>query len=1032
MFANHTAKSSDAQSFSNSAFGSSTAGATKKSGLSKSFGPADAQSKNISGNNTTGTFRLDINEESEDESQFGGDGDNNNNQDAEDYAEDERDEEPENELDAAMNQLIQRDIDATYNESFEENAKQSPESTEDNGDESFLNLHLKRQSTDFEEEAFQDLLRVTPAATKRMKREAESIAWASRTRPGKNDFHYAQICKDIYSQMDFADLSENESLEIILKTEEKITSLYDEGVGATDDEERLDASMATTAITLVNLWNTYASELPNPDEHETTIGPGLCAERFRKASWVAHLLLLTHHARFICEDSSNGEPVPLPESLFGWLETEHNPYRHQFRDVLTFEPSPASHSQFWQTLHAVLIRGQINQAIELLSSAGWEQAQKRSGTYEYTGRVLENIKKAIQDTIEMLYECPGRTGNWNIWAPEWTLFRVKARSAWERLSRFAEGRGRAQPAFGDGFYSNDADSSMTTLSRKAESLVPWEIYQQLSSLFQIVKGEPDAILQVAQDWLEASVGLCGWWNHDNDRRQSSLFPRNMTQQELYAERLCEAFHLAVDSEFELNTLNHCEMAAAAIFEGNYTAAIGFMRCWSLPVASAAAEIGSLAHWLPKRETRAPRAMEDFDEMDLEVLGMTKQGPDEIDGMKDTTLVMYARELAGIELITPDEYGWEMATRVLGRLDSVPRAEETIRELLHDVLDNIDVDSGSSVERVWRILVDLGMNNFAQESAEAFADLLSRDSHKYGEALWYYALAHKPQKVREVLNLLTAYSLLQSTIFPPEAELDDRLDSLLSNRSATLQLLAKQDVEAAQLLGRMFSGYATLRKFYQTRDLVISAPRRSARAFAIQRQAAAALVAVIASADDNIRGGTYDAARDAVVSEDFLLALLGEALVLVNSTQPADPVLITAAQMDVLLKAIEDLQTVGGRVYASCNDFFNVVLAATPGGLKGSKPTDLLASTASGSLAMSTSSSMIASQLQRAISGSSSSGSGADGFAAAGAADVVRGWDWRTGLTGTTTAEDVLRILRLGLSKDLAKLWLMDVDDIATF
>lgn len=307
--------------------------------------------------------------------------------------------------------------------------------------------------------------------------------------------------------------------------------------------------------------------------------------------------------------------------------------------------------------------------------------------------------------------------------------------------------------------------------------------------------------------------------------------------------------------------------------------------------------------------------------------------------------------------------------------------------------------------------------------------MSRDSHKYGEALWYYALAHKPHKVREVLNLLTSYSLLQSAVFPPEADLDDRLDALLTNRSATLQLLAKQDVEAAQLLGRMLSGYATLRKFYETRDSMLTAPRRSARAFAIQRQAAAALVAVIASADDNIRGGVYDATRDAVVSEDFLLALLGEALVLVNSTLPADPVLITAAQMDVLLKAIEDLQTVGERVYGACNDFFKVVLAATPGGLKGSSPADLLASTASGSLAVSMSSSMIASQLQRSISGASAA---AAAFAAAGTVDVVRGWDWRTGLTAATTAEDVLRILRLGLSKDLAKLWLMDVDDIATF
>ena len=46
-------------------------------------------------------------------------------------------------------------------------------------------------------------------------------------------------------------------------------------------------------------------------------------------------------------------------------------------------------------------------------------------------------------------------------------------------------------------------------------------------------------------------------------------------------------------------------------------------------------------------------------------------------------------------------------------------------------------------------------------------------------------------------------------------------------------------------------------------------------------AATALLALVASAGDNIRGGLYDESRGAVLKVDGLFALLGEALVFVD-------------------------------------------------------------------------------------------------------------------------------------------------------
>jgi hypothetical protein len=154
----------------------------------------------------------------------------------------------------------------------------------------------------------------------------------------------------------------------------------------------------------------------------------------------------------------------------------------------------------------------------------------------------------------------------------------------------------------------------------------------------------------------------------------------------------------------------------------------------------------------------------------------------------------------------------------------------------------------------------------------------------------------------------------------------------------------------------------------------------------------------------------------VVNVDFLLALLGEALVFVNQTQLS----IAPSQIDTLLKAIENLQSVPPRIYAACNEFFQTVLASTPG-LKGSSPMDLLkksTSSMSGTSSYSmVGSSMLASQLQRSI--------GNSGILVKG--NVKRGWDWRRGLSAGTTGEDVLRILRLGLAKDLAKVWILEAD-----
>lgn len=230
---------------------------------------------------------------------------------------------------------------------------------------------------------------------------------------------------------------------------------------------------------------------------------------------------------------------------------------------------------------------------------------------------------------------------------------------------------------------------------------------------------------------------------------------------------------------------------------------------------------------------------------------------------------------------------------------------------------------------------------------------------------------------------------------------------------------------------MLSGYATLRKFYELRDELGEAnggdgasSKPTAKASKLRKQAALALVAVISSADDNIRGGLYDETRDAVVSEDFLLALLGEATVFVNNSasRTSGSPALTLDQIDIVLKAIEDMQTVGSRVYKASEDFFNLVLTSAQA-LKGSTPADLMTTTTGSSLGGSSymvmsGSSVLAGHMHKSVS--------------AGGAKVRRGWDWRKTFSAGTKADFVLRRLRLGLAKDLAGLWLEDADGVAVY
>jgi hypothetical protein len=232
----------------------------------------------------------------------------------------------------------------------------------------------------------------------------------------------------------------------------------------------------------------------------------------------------------------------------------------------------------------------------------------------------------------------------------------------------------------------------------------------------------------------------------------------------------------------------------------------------------------------------------------------------------------------------------------------------------------------------------------------------------------------------------------------------------------LNSLASMDLEAAQRLSAWLSGYATLRKFYEIRDDNDDDDEHRDTNLRRKMKAATALLAVIGSASDPIRGGLFDADAEVVVPVETLLVLLGECLPLLRDS----PSPFTQQQLFILLAAVEDLQTIGPRIFAQCESLFSTCVQNAFGADVPS-PRALLRKETSGMTGSSQFSLVGSSLLNSKEQLNGLEESGESGLLVSNP-NLRRGWDWRKGLKRTSKAEDVLMILRLTLAERVADAW----------
>ncbi|KAF9886432.1 hypothetical protein FE257_011464 [Aspergillus nanangensis] len=876
----------------------------------------------------------------------------------------------------------------------------------------------------------------------------------------------------------------DEPSETIVNTEDEICRMYDDARQPNIQEAEFRANLSRTCSRLAEAWK---METGRRGPGSAGIGPGDQASDVAKASFLGSLLIQLHHPpvssskpgshrnlgfaalrSLVLASPTEASPISIPRVLLDWLDANH-PQSTDLQLLKETEPSPTASPNFWELISTAVLRGHFSDVAEVLRRADFNYARSalEDGLPQdgYRGAQLQNIQRCVNKALQVLEACPAtQRDEWDVRGTEWALFRKRVMTAVTDLEEFAEGEEPQNPEpqatgnrfqavnFGLGPSTSAQDLSFSQSARMAESRVPWTIYQNLRSMYRILLGDTNAIMNNAEDWIEATIGLTVWWDGEDDEGASNgngfamsnfLRPRgtrpNVTEldhpEEAYIRRLGLAFSNATNTEsndagFRINSFSKLEVGLASVFEGNVDGVIELLQTWSLCIASAVAEVASAGGWLTTAtgETTVPGLSEN----DLMVLSYGQDGSAQARGVnKDDILSAYANglfERQSIQIGAGVRGGWEYALEVLSRLSEHDKMQKSIAELM----DKLPLNTAEQMDRVVLLCSELGLDKEGRRVSERYGDLTISKGEEYGLALLCYSRAHCRRKVKSLVDLLISYSLVQSRAYPASADLDEQLYALIKEPKTALEGVAAADEEAATILQFYFSGYATLRRFYETRDEAINLGEGQMPRFkplARRRAAAQALVAVIGSAGDSIFGGLYDPDRDSAVQVDGLLALLGEVLPFINQPTP----ILSVSQQAAILSAIEDLETVTLRVYAQCEECFRSTLIeyqsshkATSGGAPSSdsyvlppSPRALLRKSVSSMTGSSTFSFIGSDMLESARTGSTSSSGVLVPRSNEGRGPQERGWDWRAELPVDTKGEDILRMLRLGLARGMS-------------
>ena len=833
-----------------------------------------------------------------------------------------------------------------------------------------------------------------------------------------NESYVPDLARDLTRRYPPATL-ENDPDTMIVHTEQFLRSLQEDNQDV--DDNIFEARLISSAKQLERLWEGSTTSRRRRKEEELGIGPGHGATAFENARFVAILILRLYNSKRLMQEGDNEFAIYLPEVLLNWLNDYHGTLQYSYNRVQAAQPNVISDEFFWDVIEGLVARAKHDEAMELLGEADFSHAKRDTGIRledaNYSGVQLQAIQKAVLQLRQVLNVGPiVQTTDFDMNGPDWVAYRTEVEQALAELGE------EIDPYEDDELLEAEAEDNFAVMHPSRKGL-PYEIYARLQTIYGILLGVTKDIVTISNDWLEAAILLTVWrngepenkvqqWSFDVSRANYPNHDDSLGDRS-YLNRLKESFLAITDpsskDSLQLNPTSRIELGIAAALQGDMLTALSMIQTYSLCIASAVAEIGSWSGWLTS--AAVPQG---FDADDLMVLTM---GASKAPISKDEALEYYAEELFKTsELQISDNSvieGWEIAISVASRCDD----KELAKRLVAHFLDELTVTTAQRASRLSALCGELGFTEESRHVSEQFGDHLVNTTTDYGIALMCYARSRSESKVRQVIDLLNSYCLVQSTAYPAEQDMDRALSQLVSvsNPKAALEGFASADPEAVEVLQFYLVGYACMRRYYTLRD---STPPN-------KKVAARTLVAAINSAADSIYGGLYDPERQSAIQVDGLLTLLGEATALM-ADQNGGKRIFASDQLYAILAAIEDLQTVSDRVYAATEECLAAALRQYHGSAPPSPHAMLKKSISSGTNSNFSFSMMGSEMLARSEEslGGKSLGSavlvGKQAETETETDDVQRGWDWRSRFKAEdTTGADVLKYLRLNIAQELS-------------
>ena len=505
--------------------------------------------------------------------------------------------------------------------------------------------------------------------------------------------------------------------DVVLDTELLTEPLIAALIERTGPEE-----LAELSKELLDLWKKHGA-LSKDEAESEEIGPASRQNGMKKANMLASLFMLMH-----IPQSLNGQLPALPRILLDWLDRNHDPSKNVIDEVLTHKRDGYYNSPgFWDAVYLGLNRGRFTTVIQLLEGARFEAGTEQ----ELDGRQAEGVQVAVQSAIRVLQQCPAvSSNNWDVKGSDWTLWRHQVEGASDDLRMYAEeDSGNGASLWGSALGRSDA-LSMSARSRRVESNVPFEIYEPLQDMYNQLKGSSADILKSSFDWLEAAITLTVWWDGTDERsskgslaasrqslsKRSQLRESDVNPLQAYRSQLGASLGLAVreeDVREGLDVTNDLHLGLACVLLDDPEQAIEICKNWSMPITASITELAAAGQWMA---SGSRSAIENFDKSDLMVLSYGQ--PDSQTSIKDKILEQYARALVTKNRFTSTTSdvsmeGWEMAMRVLGRLDDTEKAQGKVTELL----EKVPLTSGERIDNVLMLCNDLGFGQHAISISE---------------------------------------------------------------------------------------------------------------------------------------------------------------------------------------------------------------------------------------------------------------------------------------------------------------------------